>query len=117
MVADDISNPLLQWRPDNTLRGGQLVQLDDPLLARDTWVNQLFVGHSLTGEKLQVMSKLNWVLFRQLMSAEQRRQHDLAPSDFFFGLINKASYRYSWRGVTVEPAVEERVDSTEPVAV
>ena len=103
LVADDIPNPLLQWRPDNTLRGGQLEHLDDPLLARDTWVNQLFVGHSLTGEKLQVMSKLNWILFRQLMDAKQRRQHDLAPTDFFFGLINKASYRYAWRGVTVEP--------------
>ena len=103
LVADDIPNPLLQWRPENTLRGGQLVHLDDPLLARDTWVNQLFVGHILTGEKLHVMSKLNWVLFRQLMNAKQRRQHDLAPADFFFGLINKASYRYAWRGVTVEP--------------
>ena len=86
-------------------------------MARDTWVNQLFVGHSLTGEKLQVMSKLNWVLFRQLMSAEQRRQHDLAPSDFFFGLINKASYRYAWRGVTRGAALEERVGATESVAI
>ena len=102
-VQDDMPDPLLQWKPDNTLRGGQLVALDDPLLARDTWVNQLFVGHSLTGEKLQVMSKLNWVYFRQLMNAEQRQRHGLAPADFFFGLINKASYRYAWRGLIVEP--------------
>ena len=63
------------------------------------------------------MSKLNWVLFRQLMNAKQRRQHDLAPSDVFFGLINKASYRYAWRGRDCGAALEERVGATEPVAV
>ena len=103
LVADDMPDPLLQWRPDNTLRGGQLVHLPDPLLARDTWVNQLFVGHSLTRENLYVMSKLNSVYFRQLMSVQRRQRYGLAPADFFWGLINKASYRCTWRGVTVEP--------------
>ena len=49
------------------------------------------------------MSKLNSVYFRQLMGAERRQQYALARSDFFWGLINKASYRYAWRGVIVEP--------------
>ena len=102
-VQDDIPDPLLQWQPDNTLRGGELVSLADPLLARDAWVNQLFVGHSLTRDRVQLMSKLNWVLFDQRLDASQRARYNLAPSDYFFGLINKVSYRYGWRGLTVEP--------------
>ena len=103
LVRDDIPDPLLQWQPDNTLRGGQLASLADPLLARDTWVNQLFVGHSMTSERLQVMNKLNWVMFQQRLDADQRRVHNLPASDFFFGLINKASYRRGWAGLVLEP--------------
>ena len=33
LVEDDIPNPLLQWAPDNTLRGGELTKVEDPLLA------------------------------------------------------------------------------------
>ena len=94
LVQDDIPDPILQWQPDNTLRGGKLVHIADPLLARDAWVHQLFVGHSLTSDALLVMSKLNGVFFAQ-------RQRD--ASDFFFGLINKASYRRTWRGLTLSP--------------
>ena len=94
LVQDDIPDPILQWQPDNTLRGGQLVPIDDPLLARDAWGHQLFVGHSLTGDALLVMNKLHGVFFAQ-------RQRDAA--DFFFGLVNKASYRHTWRGLTLSP--------------
>ncbi|MCY3789616.1 MAG: hypothetical protein OXH63_12600, partial [Gemmatimonadetes bacterium] len=62
--------------------------------ARDAWVHQLFVGHSLASDALLVMSKLNGVFFAQ-------RQRD--ASDFFFGLINKASYSRTWRGLTLSP--------------
>ncbi|MDE0332017.1 MAG: hypothetical protein OXL41_09125, partial [Nitrospinae bacterium] len=94
LVQDDIPDPILQWQPDNTLRGGKLVHIADPLLASDAWVHQLFVGHSLASDALLVMSKLNGVFFAQ-------RQRD--ASDFFFGLINKASYRRTWRGLTLSP--------------
>ena len=102
-VKDDIPNPLLQWSPDNTLRGGQLVEVEDPLLARDTWVNQLFVGHSLQSASLHVTSKVNYVLFHQLMAKRRRQRHQLAQSDYFFGVINKANYRYALGKLTLEP--------------
>ena len=102
-VQDDIPNPLLQWSPDNTVLGGVLTRVDDPLLARDTWVNQLFVGHSLQGTALHLMSKLNYVYFRQLMSQEKRRELGLDETDFFLGLINKASYRYQLGQLVLEP--------------
>ena len=102
-VKDDIPNPLLQWLPDNTIRGGELTVVDDPMLARDTWLNQLFVGHSLEGGRLRVMNKLNWVRFQQLMDASRRRDYGLPAADYFFGMINKASFRYTWGGVALEP--------------
>ena len=102
-VEDDIPNPLLQWSPDNTVLGGVLTRVDDPLLARDTWVNQLFVGHSLQGTALHLMSKLNYMYFRQLMSEAKRRELGLDEADFFFGLINKASYRYQLGQLVLEP--------------
>ena len=43
-VEDDIPNPLLQWAPDNTLRGGELTKVDDPLLAREMAYRQHLTG-------------------------------------------------------------------------
>ena len=102
-VEDDIANPLLQWAPDNSLVGGELIKVDDPLLARDTFVNQLFLGHSFQAASLYAKTKLNYVLFRQLMSKRRRQERELDATDFFFGLINKASYRYPLGRLTLEP--------------
>ena len=96
-VEDDIPDPLLQWAPDNSLRGGELIRIEDPLLARDTYINQLFVGHSLQTGPWLVVNKVRHVLFDQLMSDERRQQLGLADKDYFFGLVNKASYR-RWVG-------------------
>ena len=103
LVQDDIPNPLLQWAPDNTLRGGELTKVEDPLLARDTWVNQLFVGHNLQVAALFLTTKMHWLHFEQQMEKAQREQYGLAPSDFFFGLINKASYRLQLGAWSLEP--------------
>ena len=101
-VEDDIADPLLQWAPDNSLREGQLVPVEDPLLGRDAWVNQLFVGHFLQASSLQVMNKMQWILFHQLMSRAQRQRLGVEASEYFFGLINKASYRYRLGRLEVE---------------
>jgi hypothetical protein len=103
LVEDDIPNPLLQWAPDNTLRGGELTKVEDPLLARDTWINQLFVGHNLQSASYKVQTKLNYVRFRQLMSEARRQALELDEQDFFFGVINKASYRYTLGRLSLEP--------------
>ena len=103
LVEDDIPNPLLQWAPDNTLRGGELTKVEDPLLARDTWINQLFVGHNLQSASFKVQTKLNYVRFHQLMSEARRQALELDEQDFFFGVINKASYRYTLGRLSLEP--------------
>ena len=103
LVEDDIPNPLLQWAPDNTLRGGELTKVEDPLLGRDTWVNQLFVGHGLQAASLHLITKVNYMLFHQRMDKAERQLHNLGSADFFFGVINKASYRYGLGRVAVEP--------------
>lgn len=103
LVEDTIPNPLLQWSPDNTLRGGILTKVDDPLLARDTWINQLFLGHNLQRASFYLETKMNYLLFHQLMSKAKRQQLELNSSDFFFGLINKASYRLHFGQFTLEP--------------
>ena len=103
LVEDDIANPLLQWAPDNTLRGGELSRVEDPLIARDTWVIQFFFGHSLRHRSLFLMTRMNWVHFDQRMSDERRETLGLEPSDFFFGLINKASYRFDLGPWSLEP--------------
>ena len=103
LVKDNIPNALLQWAPDNTLRGGELTKVEDPLLARDTWVNQLFVGHNLQVGSLFLMTKMNWLHFNQQMDEARRAEFELDPADFFFGLINKASYRFKLAGWSLEP--------------
>ena len=102
-VEDDIPDPLLQWAPDNTVDGGRLQELEDPLLARDTWINQFFVGYSLKVGALELVNKVHHVYFHQLMEPSQRLRFGLDKSDFFFGLINKASYRYRLGHLTLEP--------------
>ena len=105
LVADDIPDQLLQWSTDNTILGGQLTPIADPLLARDTWINQLFVGHTFqsSSSKLRLTNKLNWMLFRQLMNTERRERFGLNSQDFYFGLMNKASYDMDVGAVSVQP--------------
>ena len=96
-VEDDIPDPLLQWAPDNSLRGGELIRIEDPLLARDTYINQLFVGYSRQTGPWLVVNKVRHVLYDQRMSDERRQKLGLSNKDYFFGLTNKASYR-RWVG-------------------
>ena len=102
-VEDDIPNNLLQWAPDNTLLGGELTQVEDPLLARDTFISQSFLGHALQRGSFSMMNKLNYVHFNQLMSRENRQAYGLDKSDFFFGVINKISYRRNVGRFVIEP--------------
>ena len=102
-VEDDIPNSLLQWSPNNSLQGGELVKVEDPLLARDTWVNHVFLGHVLQASSLFAMSKINYALFLQRTSESQRRELELDAADFFFGAISKVSYRHSLGPFILEP--------------
>ena len=102
-VEDDIPNALLQWAPDNTLRGGELLRIEDPLLAQDTWINQLFIGHSLRSGPWLAVNKLSHVLYDQRMSKVRRQELGLSGTDYFFGVVNKASYRHFTGPFLLEP--------------
>ena len=103
MVQDDIEDAILQWKPDNTLRLGSLTAVEDPLLARDTWVNQVYVGHNFYLSGVQLQTKLHWLSFRQMMSSAQLQRYGLAERDHFFGIINKASKRANIGRFWIEP--------------
>ena len=103
VVQDDIPDRLLQWAPDNSLRGGELLLIEDPLLARDTWINQVFLGHSLQKGPWLVVNKVNHLLYDQRMSGERRRELGLSREDYFFGLIDKVSYRHQIGPFLLEP--------------
>jgi hypothetical protein len=102
-VRDDIEDPLLQWVPDNALNHGQVRPLVDPLLARDTWVNRSFVGHHWQRGTFFAQSKLSYFRFAQRLDEQERLLHGLDKSDFFFGLINKAAYRYRLGSLELVP--------------
>jgi len=102
-VEDNIPDPLLQWSPENTIRGGRLTPIKDPLIARDTFVNQTYIGHVLNVGSLKWVNKANYVLYRQLMDREKRASFNLDQSDFFLGIINKLSYRHEIGKVRLQP--------------
>ena len=102
-VEDDIPNALLQWAPDTPLRGGELLRIEDPLLAQDTWINQLFIGHSLLSGPWRAVNKLSHVLYDQRMSKVRRQELGLSGTDYFFGVVNKASYRHYTGPFLLEP--------------
>ena len=93
-VRDDLPDPLRQWAPDTSLDGGRVTPLEDPLLARDTWIHRSFLGHHLEAGGLLLRTKLSYLRYAQRLEREERLRHGLGESDHFFGLVNKAAYRY-----------------------
>ncbi len=93
-VHDNIENPLLQWAPDNSLDGGRVTPLADPLMARNTWIHRSFVGHHWQLGSFFMQNKLSHFHFTQRANKQERQRLGLDKSDFFFGLINKAAYSY-----------------------
>ena len=103
LVQDDIPDRLLQWLPSQSLDGGTLRQVEDPMLARDTWVNQLFVGHRVPVGATELETRVNYTLFWQLMRRSRREEFDLRKRGYFFGAINKVRHRRQFGGLAVEP--------------
>ena len=73
-VEDDIPNRLLQWLPSQSIDGGTLTQVEDPMLARDTWVNHFFAGHKVRIGRTKVETRMNYTLFHQLMDERTRQR-------------------------------------------
>ncbi len=102
-VRDDIPDPLLQWTPDNTLNGGRVTPVEDPLLARDTWIHRSFLGHHHQAGGLFLQSKLSYLRYVQRLEEEERLRHGLGESDHFLGLVNKAAYSYRLGALELVP--------------
>ena len=103
-AEDDIPDDLLQWFPDVTVKDGLPRRVEDPLLARDTWINSFWVGHDYDRGGLDIADYLKYDFYHQRKDRETREALGLArANDFFFGLINKVSYRYPIGNFTLEP--------------
>jgi hypothetical protein len=107
VVEDDIADDLLQYAPDSVIDLAESqeskVPMADPLLARDTFVNQFFAGHQINTERVLLESKINHVIFHQRMGRAERRRFGLKSNEFFTGVVNKALYRYELGRVDLQP--------------
>ena len=94
-VEDDIPNDILQWDNRNTLRDDRNVEVIDPMLARDTWYNALYLGHTFVlFEELRFKNMVKYDLWHQRLDREEREPLGLESDEYFFGIINKVEYLY-----------------------
>ena len=102
-VEDDVPNDLLQWLPNANLRTGDVTSIVDPLVAPDTWINTLWLGHDYRLGGLSTSNFMKWDYYNQRKDEEDLTLLGLRSEDYFFGLINKASYRFDVGLVWIEP--------------
>jgi hypothetical protein len=103
-IKDDIADDLLQWDNSNTLRTDRNVEVQDPLLGRDTFYNSLYIGHDWSPvEDLALKNAIKHDLWHQRMDRGERSLFGLGSDEFFFGILNKAEYLYRWGGVRISP--------------
>ena len=104
LAKDDIPNDLLQWYPDVTLKDGQQRKIEDPLLARDTWVNSTWLGQDYVRGKIELRNIVKYEFFHQREDklTWQRNGLDRA-TDYFFGVVNKLSYKFPLGRLTLVP--------------
>jgi hypothetical protein len=102
-VQDDISNDLLQWLPNTNIRTGEASEIQDPLIARDTWVNSAWVGHDFNSGKLTTANHVKYDLYHQRLDRAERTPLGLRKRDYFLGVINKANYSFELGPVRLDP--------------
>ncbi|MSR81859.1 MAG: hypothetical protein EXS58_02910 [Candidatus Latescibacteria bacterium] len=102
-VKDNIPDDLLQWQPGTLLRTGEGVLIEDPLVAPDTWVHSLGASHDFLKGGLKTKNFFKYDLYRQRLDRDERTLLSLHKQDYFFGLINKASYLFKLGILRIEP--------------
>ena len=102
-VQDNIPDDLLQWLPGTLLRTGEGTLIEDPLIAPDTWVNSLWVGHDYQQGGFKTKNFVKYEFYRQRLDKEQRTLLSLRKQDYFIGLINKVGYRFDLGALQIEP--------------
>ena len=102
-VEDDIPDDLQQWLPNANIRTGESTKIEDPLIARDTYINALWLGHDYQQGGFIAKNFLKYDTYYQRLDEDQRAPLGLRQRDFFFGFINKVSYRLDLGRLWVEP--------------
>ena len=102
-VKDDIPNELVQWLPNANIRTGEATKIEDLLLARDAIVNSLWAGHAYDYRGLKTDNFLKWDLFQSRLDAEERSRLSQRQTNYFFGVINRVSYRFDVGRLRFEP--------------
>ncbi|MCC7263227.1 MAG: hypothetical protein IT369_11980 [Candidatus Latescibacteria bacterium] len=114
-VRDDIRDDLLQWQQLPNTRGS-LRQVEDPLPARNTWINTTWLGLDLQLlPKLLMQHRLKWQVYDQLDDRITLQLRGLRQRAYFLGLINKAEYRFQWRTFTLMPRWKSEFRRQAPV--
>ena len=141
LAKDDIPDPLSQWiisTPefgDPGIDSGHHVQVPDRLAATDTWINTFYADWKYASpNQWSTFHRFKWETWRQrntgvdeLVDGEGSQvgtggiYDPLGPqgrngrqSSGFLGLIDKAEYQYSWRGLTIAPKAKSEFLSQTP---
>ena len=103
-VEDDIADDVFQWDSRNTLRNNRNVEVLDPLLARDTWINSFYIGHTFSPtQRLTFKNSLKHDLWNQRLNRSTRTKFGLNRNEFFFGILNKAEYLLELGILRIQP--------------
>ena len=105
-VKDTIRNDLLQWvQPPNSR--GELRPVRDALPAQNTVVNTTWLGFDYEGwSGLKMKNVLRWQLYHQLDSDAKLALRSMNQQTSFFGVINKAEYRFNFGSLSLIPALK-----------
>ncbi len=104
LARDDIPDDLLQWFPDLTIRDGQQRRVEDPMLAPNTWITSTWLGNDFSRGLFKLSNYVKYEHYHQRDDAATRSAYGLdRANDYFFGLINKASYRHDMGIAWLEP--------------
>ncbi|MFH1570854.1 MAG: hypothetical protein ABIL09_22870 [Gemmatimonadota bacterium] len=114
-VRDTIADDLLQWTQRPNTRGS-LVQVDDVLPARNTWVSATWVGWELGRPgQLRTDHRLMWRLYRQQDPRVELGLAGLRQGASLLGLIDKAEYGLALGRLTLSPRWKSELRRETPV--
>lgn len=104
-ARDNIQEDLVQWVQEPDIEAAN-VPIDDPLLARDAWINTLWLGYdyrSVWGANL-----IN-ILKHEVIEQGPRGKAAGHRSSRLFGLVNKADYTFRLGQLTIWPKIKSEL--------
>lgn len=108
-VEDDIKDNLLVWRIADGI-AGEIVPREDPLPARDAWVNTVYLQFDYgRSERFNFISKFKYEFFKQVGYDDWQANSRILPGEdiretsSFLGLINKIDYTQQIGQLVIQP--------------